>query len=131
MKPFVALISSFQPLTNVTKNSISGDAGVLHPSMEHYKICTGVQIKQSCRAAVCNFTKNKLSHRYLLTLWVTASYHRISNPIIQSIPQLRLRDKQSNFWPFSVTTSVPLWIFVDFLSVLGISVPHQTDFVYI
>ena len=34
-KPFVALISDFQPLINVTKNSISG---VLDPSLEHYNV---------------------------------------------------------------------------------------------
>ena len=42
MKASVSLISGFQPLVNVTKNSISGIAGVLDPPLEHY---AGVQIK--------------------------------------------------------------------------------------
>ena len=35
MKPFVALISGFQPLTNVTKNPISGAVRVLDLPLEH------------------------------------------------------------------------------------------------
>ena len=38
MKPFHALVRDFEPLTNVTKNSVSGVAGVLDPSLEHYSV---------------------------------------------------------------------------------------------
>ena len=34
MKALVALVSGFQPLTNVTKNSIFGVAGELDPPLE-------------------------------------------------------------------------------------------------
>ena len=38
METFVALVSGFQSLTNVTKKSISGVAGVLAPPLEHYNV---------------------------------------------------------------------------------------------
>ena len=38
IKPFVALVSGFQPLTNVTKNSILGAAGTLDPALERYNM---------------------------------------------------------------------------------------------
>ena len=38
MKLFVALVVSFHALPNVTKNSISGDAGVLDTPLEHYNV---------------------------------------------------------------------------------------------
>ena len=38
IKPFVALASDFQPLTNVTKNSMLGVAGTLDPPLERYNI---------------------------------------------------------------------------------------------
>ena len=36
MKPFVALVSGFQPSINVTNNSILGVAGILDPPLKHY-----------------------------------------------------------------------------------------------
>ena len=38
MKPFVALVGGFQPLTNVTKTFISGVVGVLDRPLEHYNV---------------------------------------------------------------------------------------------
>ena len=38
MKPFVALIGGFQPLSNVAKNSISEVVGVLYPPLGHYNV---------------------------------------------------------------------------------------------
>ena len=38
MKPFVALVGNFQPLTNTTKNSISAVVGVLDPPLEPYNV---------------------------------------------------------------------------------------------
>ena len=46
MKPFVALAVGFQPLINVTKSSISGVAGVLDLSLEHYNV-----FKKLCRCS--------------------------------------------------------------------------------
>ena len=38
MKPFDALVGDFKSLTNITKNSISGVAGVLDLHLEHYNV---------------------------------------------------------------------------------------------
>ena len=46
MKPFVAFVVGFQPLTNVTKNSISVVAGVLDLPLEHYNV-----LKKLCRCS--------------------------------------------------------------------------------
>ena len=35
---FDTLVGGFQPLTNVAKNSLLGDAGVLNPLLEHYNL---------------------------------------------------------------------------------------------
>ena len=38
MKPFDALMGGVQPLTNATKNFISGVARVLDPPLENYNV---------------------------------------------------------------------------------------------
>ena len=49
MKPFDTIVGGFQLLTNVTKNSILGVAGVLDPPQKHYITCfarfAGVPVK--------------------------------------------------------------------------------------
>ena len=46
MKPFVTLVRDFQPLANVTKNSISVVAGVLdlRNTITFSNICAGIQV---------------------------------------------------------------------------------------
>ena len=38
MELFVTLVSSFQPLTNFTKNPNIGDMGVLNAPLEYYNV---------------------------------------------------------------------------------------------
>ena len=65
MELFVALVSSFQLLTNFTKNPNKGAMGVLNPSTIAYsEICAGDQIKNS-KTVVCNFSKDTLHYRLM------------------------------------------------------------------
>ena len=67
MELFAALVSSFQPLTNFTKNPNIGAMGVLNAPLEYKtysKICAGDQIRY-CRTAVCNFSKDNLFHKLM------------------------------------------------------------------
>ena len=60
---FVALVSSFQLLTNFTKNFVLCVTGALDLPLEYYltcsESCAGAQIKQSFKTAACNLTKNE------------------------------------------------------------------------
>ena len=51
MEAFIALVSGFQPLTNITKNPISKVAGVLGPRMERYNVLKFVQVLKLSKAA--------------------------------------------------------------------------------
>ena len=68
MELFVSLVSSFQPLTNFTKNPNIGAIGVLNAliqnTMTHSEICAGNQIKY-CRTIAWNFSKDNLFHRLM------------------------------------------------------------------
>ena len=80
MEFFVALVSSFQTLTNSTKNPGIGAMGVLSVSLEYYgysKICEANQIKH-CRTADCNFSKDILFHRLINYLHHSSDFICIS-----------------------------------------------------
>ena len=66
MKPFVVFVGNFQPLTNVTKDSMSGVAGVLDLPLEHYGVNIVQVFKLSKVAGLQSAAfKNELFHRHL------------------------------------------------------------------
>ena len=68
MELFVAVVSSFQPLTNCTKKLNIGAMGVLNAPLEYCitcsEICAGDQIKYY-RTVACNFSKDNLFHKLM------------------------------------------------------------------
>ena len=72
---FMELVSSFQPLTNFTKNLNIGAMLVLNPNtIQHPEIYTGNEIKY-CRTVSCNF------HRLMNCLNYSSDCIFISCPI--------------------------------------------------
>ena len=80
---FMELVSSFQPLSNFTKNLNIGAVLVLNPNtISHPEIYTGNEIKY-CRTVACNF------HRLMNCLNYSSDCIFISYPISWSTPRFQ------------------------------------------
>ena len=80
---FVALVTSFQPLTIFAENPNIGAIGVVNEPLNtitYSEICAGNQIKY-CRIVACNFSKNNLFHSLMNYLNSSSDCICISYPI--------------------------------------------------
>ena len=96
MELFVALVISFQPLTNFTMNLNIDGMGVLNVlspkvlnTITYSEICACDQIKY-CRTVACKFSKDNLFHRLMNYLNSSSGCICIWYTMIKSTPRLQL-----------------------------------------